>query len=168
MSQNELPWIAEARKHIGKKEIKGSKHNPWIVGIWSAVGAGWFKDDETPWCAGFVAYVLKACGFKILGPATVARALAWADYSVPTLKNRPAYGAIAVKARKGGGHVGFVVGKDQHGNIMILGGNQGDMVKISPFKPADISHYRWPSIAPGESRYDLPLLTSDGKMVTEA
>lgn len=162
----DLPWIAEARKYIGQKEIKGAKHNPWIVGIWSAVGAGWFMDDETPWCAGFVAFCLKNTGFKILGPATVARALAWADYGVKL--NSPAYGAIAVKTRSGGGHVGFVVGKDQFGNIMLLGGNQGDSVKISPFAPDQISHYRWPSVYPSADRFSLPLLSSDGKPVTEA
>jgi len=27
----ELAWIAEARKHIGLREIKGSKHNPTIL-----------------------------------------------------------------------------------------------------------------------------------------
>jgi len=31
----ELSWIAEAKKHIGQKEIKGSKHNPlflsWLI-----------------------------------------------------------------------------------------------------------------------------------------
>lgn len=162
----ELPWIAEARKHIGQKEIPGTKNNPFIVGIWPAIGVSWFDSELTPWCAGFIAYCLKKTGFKILGPATVARALAWADYGVKL--DRPAYGAIAVKSRKGGGHVGFVVGKDQFGNIMLLGGNQGDSVKIAPFKASEISHYRWPSIKPGEHRYDLPLLTSDGRMVTEA
>lgn len=166
MKQTELAWIAEARKHIGQKEIKGAKHNPFIVGIWGFINAGWFRDDETPWCAGFVAYVLKKVGFPILSPAKVARALAWAEYGVPL--GKPAYGAIAVKSRNGGGHVGFVVGKDQFGNIMLLGGNQGDMVKISPFKASEISHYRWPNIKPHPERYDLPVLTSDGKMVTEA
>jgi len=162
----ELPWIAAARSKIGEREIKGTKHNPFIVGIWSAVGAGWFKDDETPWCAGFVAWSLKQAGKPILGPSKVAGAKNWAEYGVKI--NAPAYGCIAVKTRDGGGHVGFVVGKDQHGNLMVLGGNQGDMVKISPFKKSDFFAFRWPSIYPDAGRFNLPLLTSDGKMVTEA
>ena len=32
MNLPELPWIAEARKHVGQKEIKGPKHNPVIMG----------------------------------------------------------------------------------------------------------------------------------------
>lgn len=47
----ELAWIAEARRHIGQREIKGIKHNPFIVGIWASIGVSWFKDDEPPWCA---------------------------------------------------------------------------------------------------------------------
>lgn len=162
----ELAWIAEARKHIGEREIKGTKHNPFIVGIWSAVGASWFKDDETPWCAGYVAYCLKKAGRPILGPATVARALAWADYGTKLIK--PAYGCLAVKSRNGGGHVGFVVGKDAKGNLMILGGNQNDQVKISAYKATDFQHFRWPDKAkgvgsvPDAGRFDLPVLNSDG------
>ncbi len=160
----ELPWIAEARKHIGQKEIKGAKHNPWIVGIWSAIGASWFKDDETPWCAGFVAYVLKKSGFKIIGPAKVARALAWSDYGVKL--NAPAYGCLVTFSRNGGGHVGFVVGQDQHGNLMVLGGNQNDMVKISPFARSRVQAYRWPSVYPNADRFKLPVLSSDGRVST--
>lgn len=75
----------------------------------------------------------------------------------------------------GGGHVGFVVGTDAQSNIMLLGGNQGDMVQISPFKPDRIDGYYWPSrwidgapmrSYPADQRYDLPLLSSDGKQVS--
>lgn len=166
MAQSELPWIAEARKHIGQREIKGAKHNPFIVGLWTTTGVSWFLDDETPWCAGYVAYCLKMSGYPILGPAKVGRALAWADYGVKL--HAPAYGCLAVKKRKGGGHVGFVVGRDQYGNLMILGGNQNDSVKISPFKEEDFEEFRWPSIYPSATRFKLPILTSDGKAVTEA
>ncbi|KMY05501.1 hypothetical protein NGIG_02072, partial [Neisseria gonorrhoeae PID24-1] len=39
----------------------------------------------------------------------------------------------------------FVVGKDAEGRILGLGGNQGNMVSIIPFDPADIDGYFWPS-----------------------
>lgn len=160
----EPTWIKFARSQIGQREIKGSKHNPFIVGIWSAVGAGWFKDDETPWCAGFVAWSLKQADIKILGPATVARAKAWADFGVRL--NAPAYGCLVIFERDGGGHVGFVVGVDQKGNLMVLGGNQNDMVKISPFSRDRVIAYRWPTIYPHADRFKLPVLTSDGKLST--
>lgn len=163
---NELGWIAVARRYVGQREIPGAKHNTWIVAIWALIGAAWFKDDETPWCAGFVAYCLKSVGLKIVGPSKVARALAWAHHGVKL--DRPAYGCIAVKARKGGGHVGFVVGRDQQGKLMILGGNQDNQVKVSPFDESDFIAFRWPSVAPDPRRYQLPLVNSDGRAVTEA
>ncbi|EMT3747175.1 TPA: TIGR02594 family protein, partial [Neisseria gonorrhoeae] len=52
----ELPWIAEARRHIGLKEIPGAKHNPTIVqwlketGGFPGAAKSWYFEDETPWC----------------------------------------------------------------------------------------------------------------------
>ena len=52
--------------------------------------------------------------------------------------NDPIFGAIAIKSRKGGGHVGFVVGKSASGKeLFILGGNQGDKVSIAKY-PRDV------------------------------
>ena len=158
----ELPWIAEARRLIGQREIKGTKHNPFIVGIWAAIGASWFVDDETAWCAAFVAWCLKKGGKPILGPANVARALAWADYGAPL--DKPHYGCLAVKSRTGGGHVGFVVGRYASGHLAILGGNQDDQVKIARYN-ADVFTFRWPgdrNSRPAAGRDLLPLLTDAG------
>lgn len=162
MALPELPWIAEARKHIGQKEIKGAKHNPFIVGMWSAIGAPWFTDDETPWCGAFTGYCTSKTGLGV--PKNAARAKAWADFGVKL--NAPAYGCIVVFERAGGGHVGFVVGQDQHGNLMVLGGNQSDMIKISPFSKDRVIAYRWPSTYPNAGRFNLPVLTSDGRVST--
>ena len=52
----ELSWISEARKCIGLREIKGTKHNPTIIkwlddmGKYSKESTAWWRDDETPWC----------------------------------------------------------------------------------------------------------------------
>jgi uncharacterized protein (TIGR02594 family) len=99
-------------------------------------------------------------------PAEVGRALAWATHGVAL--DRPCYGAIAVKTRNGGGHVGFVVGRDQAGRLMILGGNQNNSVSIAPYDESVFIAFRWPSKAPDPRRYQLPLLRSDGRAVTEA
>jgi uncharacterized protein (TIGR02594 family) len=60
----------------------------------------------------------------------------------------PIPGAIVVFWRgsksSGSGHVGFVTGRDQYGNIMVLGGNQGDAVNVKPFDTSRIVGYRWP------------------------
>ena len=70
-------------------------------------------------------------------------------------------GCIAVFERKGGGHVGFVVGTDERGRLMVLGGNQGDAVTIAPFDKSRVLGYRYPQ---GEKVLagSLPLLASNG------
>ena len=169
----ELPWMAEAKKHIGLKEIVGAKHNPKIVewlkemGNFPGAAKSWYFEDETPWCGLFVGYCLGKSGRAVI--KDWYRAKAWAEAGLTKL-DKPAYGCIAVKSRKGGGHVFFVVGKDKQGRILGLGGNQGNAVSIVPFNLADIDGYYWPSNVggagqavksqPAPERYDLPVTTA--------
>ena len=155
----ELPWIAEARKHIGLKEIPGPKTNGIIAG-WLAKLKAWWSDDATPWCGTFAAHCVTEAELK--PPKEWYRATAW--LTLPVSLPRPAYGCVVVFSREGGGHVGFVVGKDQHGNIMVLGGNQGDAVSIKPFPLSRVTGFRWPSAYPSSGRFSLPVLDSDGKV----
>ena len=61
---------------------------------------------------------------------------------------RPEVGCIVVfwRGEPDGwsGHVGFVVGQDGDGNLMVCGGNQGDAVSIAAFRRARVLGYRWP------------------------
>lgn len=168
---NELKWVEIARKEIGVKEIKGRKHNPRILEYWntafSAIGQKpWYRDDETPWCGGFIGYVMAEAGLKHHIPKMFPRAAEWLN--VGTYLHKPAYGCIVVFSRRGGGHVGIVVGQDKYGNLMVLGGNQGDMVSIKPFAKWRVTGYRWcgTMLNPGSWRYKLPILSSDGKVST--
>ena len=56
-------WLTIAREYIGVKEIAGTKHNPVIIQMWQRVMLP-FKDDETPWCAGFVGSCLERAGIR--------------------------------------------------------------------------------------------------------
>lgn len=153
--QNELPWIKEAKKHLGLREIAGAKHNPTILN-WIKNLKGFFKDDETPWCGTFVAHCLKTAGVSY--PKNWFRAL---DYRTAGSKlAKPAYGCVAIKSRVGGGHVCFVVGKDRNGNLLCLGGNQSNMVNITKYKASDFVEFRWygKTDSPANFRYELPLL----------
>lgn len=158
----ELLWIAEARKHIGQKEIPGPKSNNWILNLWVTLAPWLGKADDSavPWCGSFARLCLSAA--KLPVPKDWYRAKAY--LGLPVKLDRPAYGCLVIFEREGGGHVGFVVGRDQHDNLMVLGGNQGDMVCIRPFKRDRVSGYRWPSTYPAASRFILPLLDSDGKV----
>lgn len=136
----EPAWILAARSKIGEREIPGSKHNPWIVGFWQRLGASWFNDDETPWCGGFVAWCLNESGLTY--PKMFPRAASYRDYGAAV---KPQYGAIGVKARKGGNHVFFIVGETKDKRFYkALGGNQGNMVSIVDILKSDVDAVRWP------------------------
>ncbi|MCE7936996.1 hypothetical protein DCC79_00305 [bacterium] len=136
---SEPPWISVARAEIGMKEIKGEKHNPRIVEYLKTTGS-WWSADETPWCSGFVNWVMAKAGYAGTGSA---KAVSWLDWG--TTVDQPALGAIGVISYGGGkGHVGFVVGK-QGGNVLLLGGNQSDEVKISTFAADRFSVFAFPN-----------------------
>ena len=133
-------WLIEARKHIGLKEIKGSKHHPEIVQFWKDIKRGGIKDDETPWCAAFVGAMLERVGIRSSRFESARSYLTWGDQLTG-----PCVGCIVVFTREGGGHVGFCVGQDNNGNLLILGGNQGDAVNVKAFSRSRVSGYRYPS-----------------------
>lgn len=136
----EPSWLVEARKHIGLKEIKGGVHAPEIVQFWKDIKRGGIKDDETPWCAAFVGAMLERSGIKSSRFESAKSYLQWGD-----LLTQPVVGCVVVFTRDGGGHVGFVVGQDKSGNLLVLGGNQGDAVNVRSFPRSRVSGYRWPT-----------------------
>ena len=143
----EQDWIKEARKHVGLKEIKGAKHNQQIVDFWKAIKRGGIKDDETPWCAAFVGAMLETVGIV---SSRFESAKSYLDWGVKL--NNPVFGCIVVFTRDGGGHVAFVVGKNANGDLLVLGGNQGDAVNIRAFPVSRVTGYRYPKglIIPSE------------------
>jgi uncharacterized protein (TIGR02594 family) len=150
-----LAWIEEARKHIGKREIGASNMSPFIKDMQKTLGWEWL--GNVPWCGIFVSYVLHRT--NLYYPKDGYRAASFK--TLTTSLDKPAVGAIAVYQREGGGHVGFVVGQTQDGRVMVLGANQGNAINIMPFSRGRVVDYRWPSVAPHPSRYDLPIIYSD-------
>jgi uncharacterized protein (TIGR02594 family) len=126
-------WIRLAVGEIGVKEIKGPKHNKRVIQYMNATKWGkWVKDDETPWCAGFVGWCMVESGYIDDIPDYSLGAVSWLNFGKSA--HRPVFGAIAVKKRKGGGHVGFVVGRNKkRGTLFILGGNQSDAVCVKEY-----------------------------------
>lgn len=152
-------WIVEAKKHIGLREIPGPKDNGVILG-WLKSLKAWWSNESVPWCGTFAAHCVRSAGLPI--PKDWMRATAW--LSIGKVLPKPAEGCIVVFSREGGGHVGFVVGKDKQGHLMVLGGNQGDAVSIRPFDTGRVLGYRWPSVSPLPERYNLQIIDSDGKV----
>lgn len=158
-------WLTRARGYIGLREIPGAKHNSTILKWWEALKAP-FRDDETSWCGGFVGGVFSESGISPVASPWGARK--WLNFGVPL--PRPAVGSVVVfwRGSKSGwsGHVGFVAGQDAKGNLMVLGGNQGDAVNIKPFGRDRVLGYRWPANTPLPANNNLPLLRSDGRLST--
>lgn len=166
----ELAWIAEARKYVGLKENTGKNDHPKLDAGWVLYGEAWLKGQA--WCGLFVKHCL-----HVTGRYTVRfwfRAREWQSENMRKL-DKPAYGCIVTFTRAGGGHVGFVVGRDKDYNIMVLGGNQSNKVSIVPFAMDRVTGYYWPSrlvdgkpvkSVPAPERYDLPLLKSNGEVST--
>lgn len=143
---NEPAWLAEARKHIGTKEIPGVRHESKILGWWKAIKRGGVKTDEVPWCAAFVGGCLEAVGIVSTRFESARSYLTW-GVALP----RPVVGCIVVIGRpghSGAGHVFFAAGIDTRGWIIGLGGNQGDAVTVASFDPKRVLGYRWPLAVP--------------------
>ena len=152
--QPKLAWIDEAFRHLGTQEIKGIKHNPKIIQWLDGLNA-WWKDDETAWCGVYVAWCLRSAGIKY--PKLWMQALAYLKDGAKLSK--PCYGCVAIKKRKGGGHVCFIVGKDKAtGKLVCLGGNQSDKVCLALYSQSEFEEFRWygKTSKPLAIRYDLP------------
>ena len=138
-----MQWIDEARKFIGLREVKGGQHNAEILQMWRDIKRGGIKDDETPWCAAFVGAMLERAGIRSSRFESARSYLSW-GMQLP----EPVPGCVVVFTRDGGGHVGFVIGQDKAGNLLVLGGNQSDEVNVRAFPRSRVAGYRWPSDRP--------------------
>jgi uncharacterized protein (TIGR02594 family) len=152
---------------VGTREQPGAGDNPVILS-WAKEQGGEigkeYTHDSIPWCALFANQCLMQAGLK--GTGTLW-ALDFAKWGVGL--SGPAVGALAPMKRNGGGHIPIVVGRDQHGNIMCVGGNQSDAVTIAAFDPGRVVAWRWPAgVSPPKvvGMSTLPLVTSNGKLST--
>lgn len=150
------PWITEARKYLGTREIRGPRHEPLILRWWRAIFRGGIRDDETPWCSAFVGAMFEDVGIR---SSRFESARSWESWGRPLV--RPLYGCVVTFSRPGGGgHVGFVVGHDLQGNLMVLGGNQENEVNIRAFDSRRVTSYRWPLKVPTDETRSPPLMAS--------
>jgi uncharacterized protein (TIGR02594 family) len=145
---SEPAWLRAGRAKLGTREIPGRTHNNLLISFLNTAarynGVVW-KDDEMPWCGGFVAACLVQAGVEPVKIA--ARAKSWATWGSNLRPDRLAPGAVLVFEREGGGHVGFYVGQDST-HYHVLGGNQGNCVSISRIARNRLVASRWPKGIP--------------------
>jgi uncharacterized protein (TIGR02594 family) len=94
----------------------------------------------TLWCARFMNLVLQRAGYRGTG-SDAARSFASYGQRI----SGPQVGAIAVMARRGGGHVGIVSGIDAQGNPILISGNNGNRVREAPVSRGRIYAYVMPT-----------------------
>jgi uncharacterized protein (TIGR02594 family) len=140
------PWMETAESLIGLAEIVGPKHDARIIRMWESIKAP-FRDDETPWCAGYVGHCLEAANYRSTRSAAARSYLKWGidPRKGGTVAEIP-YGAIIVLSRPGAdwsGHVGFYAGPSGSG-FALLGGNQNNAVRVSSYLWSRIIGVRWP------------------------
>lgn len=133
-------WFAAAHREIGVHEYPGPADNPRIV-EYHQVTSLRASDDEVAWCSAFANWCMTQAGIRGTGSAA---ARSWLEWGRPLPQPRP--GCIVVFARGSDaaqGHVAFFV---QHRGVVldVLGGNQGNQVKVAPYAAQRVLGYRWP------------------------
>ncbi|MFD1033452.1 TIGR02594 family protein [Sphingomonas hankookensis] len=144
------PWMRVALAEKGVAEVAGRAHNPRIVEYHATTTLA-AKTDEVAWCASFVNWCLEQAGIRGIRSA---RAADWGKFG--TALSEPRYGCIVhiyrtprgvdgATGSSSGNHVAFFVGQTAT-HIQLLGGNQGNQVKVSnyPLKQYTVKAMRWP------------------------
>jgi uncharacterized protein (TIGR02594 family) len=143
----ELPWLVEAQRLRGLREVKGAGDSPVIMDWAEDLGIP-YANDETPWCGLFVAHCIRT-GLPYADlPANPLGARAWQGFGSGM---RPMLGAVMVfwRGSRDGwqGHVGFYWAEDDAA-YHVLGGNQSDSVSVTRIAKDRLLEARWPSGVP--------------------
>mgnify|MGYP003575276236 CR=1 FL=1 len=143
MKKIETTAFDQAQRYIGVREIAGEKDHP-LIRWWLSLCSIQEAHDEIPWCSAFVngiAWELRLPRSK----SAAARSWLQVGAALHIAEAEPGFDVVVLKRGTGGqpgpdviaapGHVGFFAGLE-HGQVLVLGGNQGDEVNVSPF-PAE-------------------------------
>lgn len=164
------PWLAEAKKHEGKKE-SDSAFNKWLSGFWPKVGLPNYKTiigTSFAWCGLFVAAMLTQTGQDIVSGAAGAKNWAKFGQEINWKQDGIPQGAIVQinHSKCGSGssnHVAMANGnctaKDllkPGAYIALYGGNQSNAARVSRYSVTEICAVRWPN----ESQKPAPVTVS--------
>lgn len=139
------PAFDIAQRFIGTREISGTLDNPILMAMLT-LDMDWPEHDEVPWCSAFVNFV---CWLLRLPRSKDLRARSWLTVGRGIhLLDARAGNDIVILSRGSGdqpgpevlnapGHVGFYAGMSGE-FVELLGGNQGDTVKVSRYPKSRI------------------------------
>ena len=140
-----------AQRFTGIREVAGPVSNAHILAM-LRLDNTWVEGDEIPWCSALVNYI---CWLLRLPRSKSLAARSWLGVGIPIAleQARPGYDVVVLKhagdhepgaeIMAAPGHVGFFAGLEARpratfgdpdtGRVLVLGGNQGDSVSVSPF-----------------------------------
>lgn len=114
--------------------------NPAILKYFHEIGYEFIDDDETPWCAAFLNWILKQC--QITGTKKLnARSFLNIGQATQTPKLGDLVILWRISPEHWAGHCGLFI-KESNNLIWILGGNQSGKVCISTFSKKQLLGYR--------------------------
>lgn len=154
------PWVAEMWRRLGWSET-GNKRADLIAFLKEGKYLG--DPAKLPWCGD----ATESCITKTLPeepvPSNPFWAQAWQTFGIGV---DPIVGAVGViRWPSGSGHVGFVV-RVEANRIYMIGGNQSNMIKVSPFNRDDFIAFRYPKTFPLKTY--APLVDGGGRVLSEA
>jgi uncharacterized protein (TIGR02594 family) len=123
-------------------EIDGPENNPEVMKYYHETGRTWVNSEETAWCDAFMDWCAMQAGYA---PTPGLNARAWLDVGEVVVDFNLDDDIIAILWRGDPdgwrGHVGIPIRKtDKH--LWLLGGNQSNMVRISPYPIGRLLGYR--------------------------
>lgn len=156
-------WLLRALLELRIAEIPGRQDSPRVQEYIRVNGVDGTPDDDSPWCADFMNWVMIKEGF----PGTRSR-LAKSFLKFGTPLPFPVLGAVMVLNRAGGvakdpfGHVTLYGGAIDRETFVGVGGNQGNRVSSAPWPMSRVVGMRWPEGASiiATQNYRIPLTTS--------
>jgi uncharacterized protein (TIGR02594 family) len=149
-ADNPLEYIFN-KGFIGLDE-KNPEHQGTIAGFINNAVPNFVTDDSQvtkgskAWCGAFVDHVLENLGVARLDTGDKYDNLRAAQYlgygeDAGGVDNAQA-GDLIVVRNTDGWHVSFYVGKNEKGDVLALGGNQGNSVKVSAYSAAKVKGVR--------------------------
>lgn len=152
MRADYAPWLSFARGKIGTHELPGAADDPFVVECLRMAGLPpGMQRDETAWCGAFAGRCMRESG--ITPPKGYAGARRWLAWGEPLAA--PVEGAVVILWRgspsAATGHVAFWAGREGVHEV-LLGGNQGNAVRLARYPRARVLGYRWPTGRPLPSR----------------
>lgn len=133
---DETPWMDLAKHELGISETKDPERVRTYLRATRLPQE--YIQPSTPWCGGFMSYILEQAGYKSMRTAS---ALDYLNYGIPI--SEPKYGCIIIYQRAGGGHVHFYEASNSL-TYLGIGGNQNNSVCELNYLKARALGFRWP------------------------